>query len=81
MSEIPSGEPRPARTASTIHRSRWPGWIWAIPLAAIGVVAWLLVRTTAKRGLDVTVTFEDVTGVSTQSTKVFYRGIDVGQVS
>jgi len=81
MSEIPSGEPRPARTASTIHRSRWPGWIWAIPLAAIGVVAWLLVRATAKRGLDVTVTFEDVTGVSTQSTKVFYRGIDVGQVS
>jgi paraquat-inducible protein B len=81
MSQGPPAEPVAQRTVSEARRSRWPGWIWAVPLAAIGIVIWLLVRATTKRGVDVTVMFDDATGLSTQGTKVLYRGVDVGQVS
>ena len=69
------------RTVSETRRSRWPGWIWAVPLAAVGIVAWLLVRFTSARGFDVTLSVEDATGITAKSTKVLYRGFDVGQVS
>ncbi len=66
---------------SETRRSRWPGWIWAVPLAAVGIVAWLLVRFASARGFDVTLSVEDATGITAKSTKVLYRGFDVGEVS
>lgn len=83
-----TGEPRDQtdrrpmqRTVSEMRRSRWPGWIWAVPLAAVGIVAWLLVRFTSARGFEVTLSVEDATGITAKSTKVLYRGFDVGEVS
>lgn len=80
MSTPPPEEPR-QRTVSEVRRSRWPGWIWAVPLAALGIVAWLLVRFTSARGFEVTLSVEDATGITAKSTKVLYRGFDVGEVS
>jgi paraquat-inducible protein B len=80
MSPPPPEGPR-QRTVSEIRRSRWPGWIWAVPLAAVGIVAWLLVRFTSARGFEVTLSVEDATGITAKSTKVLYRGFDVGEVS
>ena len=78
----PSEQEHPRqRTVSETRRSRWPGWIWAVPLAAVGIVAWLLVRFTSSRGFDVTLSVEDATGITEKSTKVLYRGFDVGEVS
>jgi paraquat-inducible protein B len=81
MSTTPPPEEPRKRTVSKTRQSRWPGWIWAIPLAAIGIVTWLLVRATSARGFDVTLTVEDATGIAEKTTKVLYRGFDVGQVS
>lgn len=75
-----AAEPR-RRTVSETRRSRWPGWIWAIPVAAVGVVAWLLVRFASARGFEVTLSVDDATGITAKSTKVLYRGFDVGEVS
>jgi len=72
---------RHERTVSETRRSRWPGWIWAVPIAAIGIVAWLLVRFTSARGFEVTLSVEDATGITAKSTKVLYRGFDVGEVA
>lgn len=69
-----------ARTHATVRRSRWPGWVWAVPLAALGVVAWLAVRQFAESGPTVTVTFESAEGVSAHDTKVHYKGMEVGEV-
>jgi paraquat-inducible protein B len=69
------------RTASTTRKSRWPGWIWAVPLAALGIVAWLMVREFSSRGFDVTVSFDDVSGLKAKNTKVSYRGVEVGEVT
>ncbi len=69
------------RTVSSARKSHWPGWIWAVPIAAVGIVVWLLVRATSSRGFDVTVAFDDATGMKANDTKVLYRGVDIGQVS
>ncbi len=71
----------PQRTVSVVHKSRWPGWIWAIPLAAAGVVAWLLVREYSRSGTDVTVVFDESAEMQPQTTKVEYRGVKVGTVN
>ena len=41
------------------RRSWWPGWIWAVPIAAVGIVLWLLLRSISSRGIDVTVTYDE----------------------
>jgi paraquat-inducible protein B len=71
----------PLRTATGRRRTLWPGWIWAVPIAAIGIVVWLMLRALSSRGIDVTVSFANVAGMSVNNTKVFYRGLEVGAVS
>jgi len=65
----------PQRTSSITKRSRWPGWIWSVPIAAVGIVTWLLVRAFSHGGIDVTVTFADAAGMKARDTQVTYRGI------
>jgi paraquat-inducible protein B len=77
----PTPEPLPRRTSSITKRSRWPGWIWSVPIAAVGIVAWLLVRSFSERGVDVTVTFAQAAGMKARDTSVMYRGLEVGKVS
>lgn len=60
--------------------SRWPGWIWAVPLAALAVVVYLGVRSIVRGGPTVTVTFERAGNVQPDQTKVKYKQTDVGQV-
>ncbi|MGH8257245.1 MAG: intermembrane transport protein PqiB, partial [Steroidobacteraceae bacterium] len=78
------GEPRPdepRRTQAAVRRSRWPGWIWLVPVAAVAVLAWLGVSFFVTRGTSVTVIFDRAPGVSAQNTQVTYRGVNVGKVS
>lgn len=72
---------RPPRTQAAARSSRGPGWIWAIPIAAAAIAGWLLVREFASRGIDVTVSFADAPGVQANTTKVTYRGVQIGQVT
>jgi len=69
------------RTATGRRTTWWPGWIWAVPIAAIGMVVWLMVRALSSRGIDVTVSFDNAWGMSVNNTKVVYRGLQVGAVS
>jgi paraquat-inducible protein B len=70
----------PQRTISEVRKSWWPGWIWGIPVAAIAIVVWLLVRAMSSRGTYVTITFDDAAGLRPADTKVLYRGVNVGEV-
>jgi len=76
--ERPATEPR--RTISIARRSWWPGWIWAVPIAAVGIVLWLLLRSLSARGIDVTVIYNDAAGIQAGGTKVMYHGVEVGNV-
>ncbi len=74
-------DPLALRTATTRRKTWWPGWIWAIPIAAIGIVVWLMLRALSSRGVEVTLVLEDAVGMSDNNTKVLYRGLEVGTVS
>jgi paraquat-inducible protein B len=60
--------------------SRWPGMIWAVPIAAIAIVAWLGITAFLNNGPSVTVTFPIAGGLKAGSTKVEYQGFAVGEV-
>ena len=86
MSDSP---PEPAATPplqSRLHteaverRGRWPGVVWAIPLAALLVVAYLGLEAAANRGVDVMVTFKTSGGARAGETPVIYKGVTVGHV-
>jgi paraquat-inducible protein B len=62
-------------------RSRWPGLIWAIPIAVFIVVAGLGVRALLDRGIEVVVTFDSATGVTPGDTKVIVQGVEAGHVT
>ena len=72
-------QPEPVRQA-VVKPSRWPGWIWAVPIAALVVVAWLGVRGIVRTGPTVTVTFATAPGVKPGQTNVQYEGLEVGTV-
>ncbi len=75
-----SRETPPQRTLATVHQSRWPPWIWAVPIAAVGLVAWLVMRRLEDHEIVVAVAFDDAASIAPNSTRVHYRGVDVGEV-
>lgn len=68
------------RTEPRTQRSRWPGWIWAVPIAALALVVWLGVRSLFGAGATVEVRFDTVAGMNIDAD-VRYRGLKVGSVS
>ncbi|MFA7495335.1 MAG: MlaD family protein [Acidithiobacillus sp.] len=67
--------------SAKIHRSRWPGLIWAVPIAALAIVGWLALRTYMDRGPYITVQFHTIGGIKPNHTVVKYRGVTVGHVT
>jgi paraquat-inducible protein B len=65
---------------ATEHESWRPGWIWAVPIAALGIGAWLLIRFLTQGGTDITISFPNVHGINSGGTQVEYRGMTVGTV-
>ncbi len=70
-SDIPSAEH---------HRGWFPGWIWSVPIAAIGIAVWLAVRSIAASGPEVTVVFPKIANLKAGDTLVKFESLVVGQV-
>lgn len=68
------------RTTAAVRRSRWPGWIWAVPIAALAIVGWLAFRQFVRYGPEITITFPAAAGIKAEDTKVRYKGLNVGTV-
>jgi paraquat-inducible protein B len=69
----------PAPWTAISHKSDWPGWIWAIPIAALVIVSWLAFKQFVSAGPDVTIEFATASGIQAGSTSVEYQGLQVGQ--
>jgi paraquat-inducible protein B len=72
---------RTAPAQAALHKSWWPGWIWAVPIAAVAIGVWLLVRFLTQGGSDITITFSNAYGIDPSSTDIQYRGMKVGSVT
>jgi paraquat-inducible protein B len=75
--EVTETGPARART----RRTPWRGWLMAIPLAALILVAYLFIRTWILTGPTITVTFPRSEGIGPQGTAVKYKGVEVGSVT
>jgi paraquat-inducible protein B len=74
-------EPAVKRTeAADLRRTRWPGWIWAVPIAALGVAGWLGIRALVHGGETVTIVFDNAYGMKADDTEVSLHGVKVGEV-
>ncbi|MGD9950781.1 MAG: MlaD family protein, partial [Desulfobulbus sp.] len=63
-----------------IRKRRSLSPIWILPLVALCIGGWLLYTGMRDAGIDITVHFEDATGINLGKTKVIVRGIPVGTV-
>ncbi|MGH7915502.1 MAG: intermembrane transport protein PqiB [Candidatus Binataceae bacterium] len=71
----------PEQPGDAVERqSHWPGWIWAIPVAALGIVIWLGVRSWSSTGPKVTVIFPSIINLKPGDTEVKFQGMVVGNV-
>jgi paraquat-inducible protein B len=62
------------------HKTRWPGLVWAVPLAALIVVAYLGINAWAHRGEVITVTFNRAADARPGDTKMLYQGVEAGHL-
>ena len=69
------------RTQAEVRHSAWPGWIWSVPIAAVGVAVWLGIRGLVHGAETVTVTFDNAYGMKAGNTDVMLLGVKVGELS
>ena len=81
MSDADQPRQTPPRTAATQQKSRWPGWIWAVPIAALAICGWLVLREISSSGISITLRFDDAAGMKPKDTKITYRGLEIGEVT
>lgn len=78
MSDTPRSSPGMLAKA---RKSLWPGVVWAFPLAALLIVAYLGLQGLAEHGFTVVVTFDSAENARAGDTRVVYKGVDVGRVT
>jgi paraquat-inducible protein B len=64
-----------------IRRRRLFRLVWVVPVVALAVAAWLVWQHMRSLGPEVTVTFNDASGLRIGQTPVNYRGVQIGEVS
>jgi paraquat-inducible protein B len=69
------------RTEAIVRHGWWPGWIWAVPIAALLIVGWLGLRHLTRGGEDIQIGFDKAYAMKPQDTDVVYRGVKVGTVT
>lgn len=75
-----AGPSPPPRLEARELRTRWPGLVWAVPLAAILIVLYLALNAVSDRGIDIVVSFSKSAGAREGDTPVVYKGVRVGRV-
>ncbi|MEO6994034.1 MAG: MlaD family protein [Lacunisphaera sp.] len=69
--------PAPAPKLSRLPRIQL---IWVVPIVALIVAAWMLMREWRSHGAEITIEFADGSGVEPRQTKLEYKGVTVGEV-
>jgi paraquat-inducible protein B len=64
-----------------VRPHRWVAWVWIVPIAAAGVVAWLAWRAIAERGPEITITFPVAQGLQPGQTTIQHLNAVLGTVT
>jgi paraquat-inducible protein B len=64
-----------------VRPHRWIAWVWIVPIAAAGVVAWLVWRAVAERGPDITITFRAAQGLQPGQATIQHLNAVLGTVT
>jgi paraquat-inducible protein B len=67
-------------SALVVRRQR-PSLVWLLPVLALAVGGWLVVKTLAERGPTITITFANAAGLQAGKTKVKFKEVDIGTVT
>lgn len=57
------------------------GWLWLVPILALGVGLWLAYARLSSAGPEISIVFKSAEGIKAGSTKLRYKDLDVGTVS
>lgn len=73
-------EPQGAPQGAHVKKSRWLGWIWLLPVAAVGIVGYLGIKALLGNGPTVHVVFASAANIKAGDTKVKFHDQEVGEV-
>jgi len=63
-----------------VKMRRGPSIVWLIPLVALCIGLWLVAKTIADKGPEITITFRTAEGVKAGKTPIKYKNVQVGMV-
>lgn len=78
-SDGPDDPERPVEARVRSHR--WVAWVWVVPIAAAGVVAWLTWQTLAERGPEITISFSAAQGLQPGQATIQHLNAVLGNVT
>lgn len=64
-----------------VRRRRLFRLIWVVPVAALAVAVWLVYQHVISIGPEISIRFNDASGLRVGQTPVSYRGVQIGEVS
>jgi len=64
-----------------VRAHSWVAWVWVVPIAAAGVVAWLVYKTIAERGPEITITFSAAQGLQAGQSTIQHLNAALGTVT
>jgi paraquat-inducible protein B len=64
-----------------VHPRRWVAWVWIVPIAAAGVLAWLAWTTIMERGPEITISFSAAQGLQPGQATIQHLNAVVGTVT
>jgi len=63
-----------------VHGRSGPSVVWLIPILTLIIGGWLIFRTLADQGPEVTIEFRTAAGIEAGKTRVKYKSVDLGVV-
>ncbi|MBW1636101.1 MAG: MCE family protein [Deltaproteobacteria bacterium] len=63
-----------------IRKKRGISAVWILPILALSICGWILYSSYQNRGAEITIYFQDATGLTSGKTRVMAKGIPVGMV-
>jgi paraquat-inducible protein B len=69
-----------AEAHATVSRRRRVSSIWAVPIVALVLGAWMVIHTLRSQGPEITIVFSSAEGIEAGKTKVKVRNVEVGIV-